>query len=124
MIPIEEDPSLSTMASQCLALPNFLVVGAPKTGTTSLYHYLKQHPQIFMSPVKEPSYFCSEIRPENFPEALRPRVAQRVEELRSHLREARAGAPPPALITEWEDYQLLFRKAQGQRAVGEASVFY
>lgn len=38
--------------------PNFFVIGAGKSGTTSLYHYLKQHPQIFMCPVKEPKYFA------------------------------------------------------------------
>jgi len=35
-------------------LPTFLVVGAAKCGTTSVYHYLRQHPQIFMSPVLAP----------------------------------------------------------------------
>jgi hypothetical protein len=125
MLPIKENPSLSATAAQCCsALPNFLIVGAPKTGTTSLYHYLQQHPQIFMSPVKEPSFFCSELRPENFPDAFRRRVAQQSNELRSHLRDAKPGAPPPGLITEWDDYQLLFRNVQAERAVGEASVFY
>jgi hypothetical protein len=38
--------------------PNFFVVGAPKAGTTSLYHYLRQHPDVFMSPVKEPQYYA------------------------------------------------------------------
>ena len=38
-------------------LPDFLIVGAAKSGTTSLYHYLKQHPQIFMPSLKEPNYF-------------------------------------------------------------------
>ena len=38
-------------------LPNFVVVGAPKCGTTSLYHYLKQHPQIFLPARKELHYF-------------------------------------------------------------------
>lgn len=38
-------------------LPNFIVVGAPKCGTTSLYHYLKQHPQIFLPERKELHYF-------------------------------------------------------------------
>ena len=38
-------------------LPNFLLIGVPKAGTTSLYYWLKQHPEIFMSPVKEPHYF-------------------------------------------------------------------
>lgn len=37
-------------------LPDFLVIGAYKAGTTSLYHYLRQHPQIHMSPVKETRY--------------------------------------------------------------------
>lgn len=40
-----------------MPLPNFLVIGAPKSGTTSLDRYLGQHPQIYMSPVKEPQYF-------------------------------------------------------------------
>lgn len=38
-------------------LPDFLVVGAAKSGTTTLYHYLSRHPQVFMSPVKEPCFF-------------------------------------------------------------------
>jgi len=37
--------------------PNFFIVGAPRSGTTSLYNYLKIIPQVFMSPVKEPGYF-------------------------------------------------------------------
>jgi hypothetical protein len=37
-------------------LPDFLFVGAGKSGTTSLYNYLKQHPQIFM-PKKDPAFF-------------------------------------------------------------------
>ena len=42
-------------------LPNFFVVGAPKAGTTSLYHYLDQHPAIYMSPIKEPCFFAPEV---------------------------------------------------------------
>lgn len=38
-------------------LPNFLIVGAAKAGTTSLYHWLRQHPEVFMPNLKEPSYF-------------------------------------------------------------------
>src|SRR5580698_9447323 len=45
--------------------PNFFIVGAPKAGSTSLYHYLDQHPQIYMCPVKEPCHFAPEVRPEN-----------------------------------------------------------
>lgn len=39
--------------------PNLFVVGAAKAGTTSLWRYLDQHPDIFMSPVKEPHFFSS-----------------------------------------------------------------
>ena len=40
-----------------VGLPNFLVIGAMKAGTTSLYHYLAAHPQIFMSAIKELDFF-------------------------------------------------------------------
>ena len=36
---------------------DFFIVGAPKAGTTSLYHYLNEHPQVEMSSQKEPDYF-------------------------------------------------------------------
>ena len=42
-------------------LPDFLVIGAAKSGTTTLYHYLRRHPGIFMSPVKEPCFFDPEV---------------------------------------------------------------
>lgn len=43
--------------------PNLFVVGAAKAGTTSLWRYLGQHPEIFMSPVKEPDYFTTRSVP-------------------------------------------------------------
>lgn len=41
-------------------LPNFLVIGAPKCGTTSLHHYLRRHPDVYMPPRKELHFFSSE----------------------------------------------------------------
>lgn len=41
-----------------MTLPTFLLLGAPKAGTTALYHVLRQHPQVFMSAVKEPHFFA------------------------------------------------------------------
>ena len=41
-------------------LPNFIVIGAMKSGTTSLFHYLQAHPQVFMSPLKEVEFFVEE----------------------------------------------------------------
>lgn len=40
-----------------LKSPNFFIVGAPRAGTTSLYNYLNEIPEVFMSPVKEPGFF-------------------------------------------------------------------
>ena len=38
-------------------LPDFLLIGAPKAGTTALHAALAQHPGLFLSPVKEPKYY-------------------------------------------------------------------
>ena len=56
--------------------PNFFLVGAAKAGTTSLYNYLAQHPQIFMSPLKEPHFLADEVRKENFDEDKRVKIEQ------------------------------------------------
>ncbi len=41
--------------------PNFFIVGAPKCGTTALYEYLRPHPTVFMSTVKEPHFFAKDL---------------------------------------------------------------
>ena len=41
-------------------LPTFIVIGAMKAGTTSLYHYLRNHDEIFMSRIKELDFFVTE----------------------------------------------------------------
>lgn len=41
--------------------PNFLVLGAMKSGTTSLYHYLRAHPEVFMPGLKEVDFFTTEM---------------------------------------------------------------
>lgn len=41
--------------------PNFFIVGAPKCGTTSLFEYLLRHPDVYMPPCKEISYFGSDL---------------------------------------------------------------
>jgi hypothetical protein len=79
--------------------PNFFVVGAAKAGTTSLHGYLSQHPEVFMSVVKEPHYFADfQIKPEfdNFIPVIR---------------DSRA-------------YQALFVGSAGFKAIGEASPSY
>lgn len=41
-----------------IRVPDFFIVGAPRCGTTALYTYLKDHFEIFMSPIKEPNFFA------------------------------------------------------------------
>jgi hypothetical protein len=105
-------------------LPNFFIVGAPKAGTTSLYAYLDQHAQVYMSPLKEPHYFADEFHLENFSEEDRPRVAREIralqEYLRGDMRQKRFGG----FVFTWEDYLRLFQNASDEIAVGEATPCY
>src|SRR5579883_1592600 len=96
--------------------PNFFIVGTGKAGTTSLYHYLRQHPQVYMSPIKEPCFFASEIRPDTLSAAHRRYI--RLESGKSTTR------PPGWLFTNWEEYLQLFRDVRTETAIGEASVAY
>ena len=51
-------PTAKTSAGR--RLPNFLLIGAMKAGTTSLFHYLQGHPQIAMPHYKAPEFFVEE----------------------------------------------------------------
>jgi hypothetical protein len=46
-----------------MTLPDFLVIGAPKAGTTALHAALARHPQLYLSKVKEPKYFLCDGPP-------------------------------------------------------------
>jgi hypothetical protein len=46
-----------------MALPDFLVAGVPKAGTTALHAALSRHPGLYLSPVKEPKYFLADDEP-------------------------------------------------------------
>ena len=50
--------------------PNFFIAGAGKAGSTSLHAYLAQHPDIFMSPFKEPNFFVHGYGYEDWDEYL------------------------------------------------------
>ena len=41
--------------------PDTYIIGAPKSGTTSLYEYLRGHPEVFLPEVKEPCYFSRDL---------------------------------------------------------------
>ncbi len=86
-------------------LPTFLVIGAGKAGTTSLHHYLGQHPQIFMSPVKEPKFFALAGHALDFngPGDERIRIDTTV---------------------TLEAYRKLFERVHDETAIGESSTLY
>jgi len=104
--------------------PNFFIVGAPKAGTTSLYSYLDQHPEVYMSAIKEPHFFADEIREENLEPQTRREMARQHGDLRKFLSGPMHGKRFGGIVTEWEDYCRLFSNARNELALGEASVCY
>lgn len=87
-----------------MPLPTFLIIGAAKAGTSSLYHYLQQHPEIFMSPLKEPRFFTFEDRA--------PRFSGPLTLMNS------------TSVTDLAAYRALFDGVRGEKAIGEASAIY
>ena len=88
-------------------MPNFLVIGAAKAGTTSLYRYLRSHPDIYLSPIKEPKYFAF---PETRPFFVGPDSNRRNQD--------------PTIIWKLEEYRQLFDGRTYQAAAGEVSPQY
>ena len=105
-------------------LPNFFLAGTPKSGSTSLNRYLEQHPDIFMSPIKEPHYFADEVRIENFSPLFRSRAQPMIKVLRDFLDGPMTTHCSAGPVSEWTDYCRLFRHAGTETAVGESSVCY
>jgi hypothetical protein len=103
-------------------LPNFFVVGAVKAGTTALHLFLDQHPEIFMSPVKETNFFSQpDMHAEHFNRDYRHDVNVNLERF---LEGSMSRKIHIANVDRWEDYQRLFRDAKGFKAIGEASNSY
>ncbi len=88
-------------------LPNFIIVGAGKCGTTALNHYLEQHPDIYMSPVKEPNFFA--LEGETFPTTEEDPLQQ---------------FNFPTAVTERSAYEQLFEGVTNEQAIGEVSPLY
>jgi hypothetical protein len=87
-------------AGAALRIPDFYIVGHPKSGTTALYEMLRSHPQIFMPDLKEPRWFAADLR-----ERFQGQGSQ---------------AHPQTL----EQYAALFARAGAEQLVGEASPSY
>ena len=90
-----------------VTLPNFIVIGAMKSGTTSLYAYLNQHPQIYMSPQKETNFFAFE--------------GETLDYNGPGFRESYTGT---LSITDFQAYQRQFAGVTDERAIGEISPTY
>ena len=86
-----------------MTLPNFLIIGAAKSGTSALYRYMKQHPDIYMSPIKEPHFFSYKDSP---PNTQGP------------------GDTINRAITDMDKYMALFDDVSTEAAIGEASPSY
>ncbi|HHP7231872.1 MAG TPA: sulfotransferase, partial [Xenococcaceae cyanobacterium] len=84
-----------------MKLPTFLIVGVQKAGTTSIYNYLQEHPQVYMSPVKET----------NFLERDWEKTLAENSQLKNR-------------IATFEDYCQLFTAVKDEIAIGEASPNY
>jgi hypothetical protein len=84
-------------------LPDFLLIGAAKSGTSALFRYLKQHPQIYFSSKKEPHYFS-------------------FDEKSKHT--AGPGDTIPLAVTDFDAYCALFENAPSGSMAGEASTSY
>tara|TARA_B110000093_G_scaffold5295_1_gene5134 strand:+ start:1491 stop:2399 length:909 start_codon:yes stop_codon:yes gene_type:complete len=84
-------------------LPNFLIVGAAKSGTSSLHNYLNQHPQVFM-----PSY---------------NKEGMKVKEPRFLIKDLVEHRLHNGVWT-FDEYQLLFNKVTDEKAIGESTVLY
>lgn len=99
-----------------MTLPNFFIIGAARSGTTSLYHYLNGHPEIFMSPIKETNFFALDERPCQENDYLGfswPRDREWIEDTFQNR-----------TVTELDSYRTLFDKVTNEKAIGEASPFY
>lgn len=86
-----------------MTLPNFLVIGAMKSGTTSLCRQLGEHPDVFMPAKKEPHFFSYE--------GEQPSFKERSKKTKN-------------IVATLAEYEALFAGAGGQRAVGEGSTSY
>ena len=102
--------------------PNFFLVGVVKGGTTSLHHYLDQHPEIYMSPVKETNFFSrNDINPTIFSKAYAHDVNV---DLKKYLSKKKKEKIHIAHVTQQSDYFRLFSKVDKETAIGEASNSY
>ncbi len=96
------------------SLPHFVIAGAPKAGTTALHAALATHPELYLSPVKEPKYYLTDGRPPRRAAQRGPGDAHSAREWvwhRNRYRALFAGAPAGAVRGESTPFYLYDRAA-------------
>jgi hypothetical protein len=112
------------MTPPAVRLPNFFLAGVPRAGTTSFYSYVGQHPDIYISPIKEPAFFGAvDLLSGLYGDEMLRRAARDSDALRPYLEGTSPPGPEP-LVLEWERYLDLFRNVRNEAAVGEGTVAY
>lgn len=102
--------------------PNFFVIGVVKGGTTSLYHYLAQHPDIYLPPIKETNHFAAaDMEPAHFLPGYAQDVALNLDRYISRGMKEQVHI---AHVNDPAHYAALFSKVDGQKAIGEISNSY
>jgi len=109
------------MQASTAIVPNFIVVGANKGGTTSLYHYLKQHPEVYLSPIKEPHYFSKDIDVNQFKKEF---AHNKLQDIDKYTEGDMAKEFHAAFVRDEAQYLRLFSKAGSHKAIGELSTSY
>ncbi len=102
---------------------NFFIVGAAKAGTTSIFNLLKQHPEVFMSPIKEPYFFCKDIVLNDFRYSYREK--QKID-IDTYLTTKPLKEIHSANLSDKSEslYNQLFSEATNENILGEGSVGY
>ncbi len=101
--------------------PNFFIIGAAKSGTTTLYDYLDNHKNIYLSPIKEPNYFSSDIKVDQFSISYRNNT---VLDTKSYFSNNDLPELQVTFIRDFEEYKTLFKDVTDELAIGEASTSY
>jgi hypothetical protein len=102
-------------------LPNFFIVGAAKSGTTSLYEYMKMHPEVYMAPIKETHHFSTDIDNTKF----RANYARSLnKDLSKFLEGDMSDGIFHAFVKDGDQYQKLFKKVRDEKAIGEVTNSY
>ena len=95
-----------------MIMPNFLIIGAAKSGTTTLYEWLNRHPQIYMCPVKETNFFALEnIAPDTYKDTVREGYSKDFKTTLTEYREQFAGVSNEVAIGEASPSYLYYPQA-------------